>query len=77
MRIVDTGVCSHWKESRPVLLPLVFAKGSAGSHEKKIELEVSLWEKSGDIARMYDAVAEVVLPPYGQLATSEQTALER
>lgn len=75
---VDTGKCSDWgSPDDPVFLPIRVQDGL----DAAIELEVSLWEEvtgeSGDISRMFDAVAEVSLPPPKDLGTSKRHSIER
>lgn len=74
---VDTGKCSEWgSPGDPVFLPISVRDG----FDAAIELEVSLWEvtgESGDISRMFDAVAEVSLPPPKDLGTSRRHSIER
>lgn len=75
---VDTGKCSEWGNTDdPVFLPISVQDGL----DAAMELEVSLWEEvtgeSGDISRMFDAVAEVSLPPPKDLGTSERHSIER
>lgn len=75
---VDTGKCSEWGNTNdPVFIPM----SAQDEWDAAIELEVSLWEEvtgeSGDVSRMFDAVAEVSLPPPKDLGTSEHHSIER
>lgn len=75
---VDTRKCSEWGNTDdPVFLPI----SVRDRLDAAIELEVSLWEEvtgeSGEISRMFDAVAEVSLPPPKNLGTSERRSVDR
>lgn len=70
----DSSACSEWPDAQAVVLPI---GGKGDLFDKEIELEVSFWEKIGDVSRMFDASTEINLPPPSGLDTSEQAAVER
>lgn len=73
---VDTGDCSKWgpDNAEPAILPIIVA---GGLDKAVVELEVSLWDRSSEVSWMFDAVAEVSLPPPKDLGTCQQQAMNR
>lgn len=73
---VDTGDRSQWglDDAELAILPIIVA---GGMDKASVELEVSLWDRSGEVPWMFDAVAEVSLPPPKDLGTCHQQAIKR
>lgn len=69
----DTCRSSEWENAKPLLLPIASTDGL----DRAVELEVSLWDRSGDVAIMFDAVAEVSIPAPRDLGTSEVEETDR